>query len=201
VNLRIAQKLAIAVSIFLLITMGVTWGSNGVGSVKLKRASPVTKTPMQTNVLNVVLSKTPIVLKMQFVSDASSDVPPPTTTTTTSTTTTTIPPTTTTTTTAIASKPEVTTTIPPAAPSEEGNPVWTCIISHESGGNPTAVNSSSGAGGLFQFLPSSWIGYGGGKYASLPENASVSAQWDIAISAQRESGWYPWRGDGCTPVG
>jgi len=79
--------------------------------------------------------------------------------------------------------------------------IWDCIIAHESGGNPAAVNPSSGAGGLFQFLPSSWIGYGGGQFAPLPEQATAAQQWQIAIAAQAQSGWYPWVGDGCTPVG
>ena len=85
----------------------------------------------------------------------------------------------------------------PVQPVSSGNSTWACIIAHESGGNPTVVNSSSGAGGLFQFLPSSWIGYGGGQYASLPEYATVAQQWAVAIHAQAVSGWSPWRGDGC----
>lgn len=123
------------------------------------------------------------------------------TTTTTSTTTTTVPPTTTTTTIPIVT---TTTTQPPpiqAAPIESNSYIWNCIISHESQGNPTVVNSRSGAGGLFQFLPSSWKAYGGTVYSTLPEDATVAEQWDIAIKAQAESGWSPWRGDGCTPVG
>lgn len=86
-----------------------------------------------------------------------------------------------------------------AAPS--GSTIWDCIIAHESGGNPSAVNPSSGAGGLFQFLPSSWLAYGGGQFAPLPEEASAADQWVIAEAAQARSGWYPWVGDGCTPVG
>src|SRR4029434_1451859 len=31
-----------------------------------------------------------------------------------------------------------------------------CLIRYESGGNPYAVNRSSGASGLLQFLPSTW---------------------------------------------
>jgi len=75
--------------------------------------------------------------------------------------------------------------------------MWNCIIAHESRGNPSAVNSSSGAGGLFQFLPSSWAAYGGLAYASRAEYASVGAQWAVAEHAQAVSGWSPWRGDGC----
>jgi resuscitation-promoting factor RpfC len=76
--------------------------------------------------------------------------------------------------------------------------VWQCIISRESGGNPSAVNPSSGAGGLFQFLPSSFAAYGG---VGLPEDASVGEQWAVAEHAYAVSGWSPWIGDGCTPLG
>jgi hypothetical protein len=80
---------------------------------------------------------------------------------------------------------------PPAAPVSASG-TWGCIIQHESGGNPRAVNASSGAGGLFQFLPSSWI-----LYAGLPQNATVQEQWRIANNAYARSGFSPWRGDGC----
>ena len=43
----------------------------------------------------------------------------------------------------------------------------TCVIQRESGGNPSAVNPSSGAGGLYQFLPSTWQALG---HSGLPEN-------------------------------
>jgi hypothetical protein len=87
---------------------------------------------------------------------------------------------------------------PVARGSVSASGIWGCVIAHESGGNPSAVNPSSGAGGLFQFLPSSWAAYGG---TGLPENASVAEQWAIAEHAQAVSGWSPWVGDGCTPLG
>lgn len=68
---------------------------------------------------------------------------------------------------------------------------WGCIIAHESGGNPRAVNPSSGAGGLFQFLPSSWRAYGG---SGRPQDAPVAEQWRIAYAAYARSGWSPWGG-------
>ena len=46
-----------------------------------------------------------------------------------------------------------------------------CVIQAESGGNASAVNGSSGAGGLYGFLPSTWQSLG---YSGLPENASVA---------------------------
>ena len=41
-----------------------------------------------------------------------------------------------------------------------GSGYQSCVIAAESGGNPSAVNPSSGAGGLYQFLPSTWAGPG-----------------------------------------
>jgi len=72
---------------------------------------------------------------------------------------------------------------------------WACIISRESGGNPGAINRSSMAGGLFQFLPSSWRAYGGTGNAW---QASVAEQWRVALNAYARSGWSPWVAyDGC----
>src|SRR5262249_36987275 len=53
----------------------------------------------------------------------------------------------------------------PAAPAGSVSPAGlgafeSCVISHESGGNPRAVNPASGAGGLYQFLPSTWASLG-----------------------------------------
>ena len=48
-------------------------------------------------------------------------------------------------------------TPPPAAPSRIER-IADCIIQRESRGNPAAVNRSSGASGLGQFLPSTWRG-------------------------------------------
>jgi hypothetical protein len=86
------------------------------------------------------------------------------------------------------------TTAAPSSGPVSASGTWGCIIQHESGGNPRAVNASSGAGGLFQFLPSSWSLYGG---TGLPQNATVQEQWRIANNAYARSGFSPWRGDGC----
>lgn len=70
-----------------------------------------------------------------------------------------------------------------------------CVIRAESGGNPTAVNSSSGAGGLYQFLPSTWAALG---FPGLPENAPVSMQNAAFAKEYAQSGtsaWGPY--DGC----
>ncbi len=70
-----------------------------------------------------------------------------------------------------------------------------CVIARESGGNPSAVNPASGAGGLYQFLPSTWAALG---FSGLPEDASVATQNAAFEKAYAESGTNPWRPyDGC----
>jgi soluble lytic murein transglycosylase-like protein len=70
-----------------------------------------------------------------------------------------------------------------------------CVISRESGGNARAVNPSSGAGGLYQFLPSTWASLG---YSGLPEDAPVWEQNEAFQKAYAESGTSPWGPyDGC----
>jgi LysM repeat protein len=70
-----------------------------------------------------------------------------------------------------------------------------CVIQAESGGNASAVNPSSGAGGLYQFLPSTWQALG---FSGLPQNASVSEQNAAFAKEYAQSGssaWGPY--DGC----
>lgn len=69
-----------------------------------------------------------------------------------------------------------------------------CVIQHESGGNPHAVNSSSGAGGLYQFLPSTWQSLG---YSGSPQNAPVSQQNAAFQKLHSQMGSSPWITDGC----
>jgi resuscitation-promoting factor RpfC len=70
-----------------------------------------------------------------------------------------------------------------------------CVIARESGGNAAAVNSSTGAAGLYGFLPSTWHALG---YSGLPQDASPATQHE---AFQREyaqvgtSAWSPY--DGC----
>jgi soluble lytic murein transglycosylase-like protein len=70
-----------------------------------------------------------------------------------------------------------------------------CVIARESGGNAQAVNASSGAGGLYGFLPSTWQGLG---HSGLPENASVSEQNAAFQQEYAQSGTSAWSAyDGC----
>lgn len=69
-----------------------------------------------------------------------------------------------------------------------------CVVSHESNGNASAVNASSGAGGLYQFLPSTWASLG---FSGSPQDASVATQ-NAAFEKQFSlTGTAAWAGDGC----
>ncbi len=59
----------------------------------------------------------------------------------------------------------------------------------ESGGNFGAVNPSSGAGGAYQILPSTWDLYGGD---GDPENASPQQQTQVAAQIWADSGATAW---------
>jgi resuscitation-promoting factor RpfC len=106
-----------------------------------------------------------------------------------------------------APAPPVSAAAPVAAPAPVTQPASTatysgasgsyqsCVIAAESGGNPSAVNSSSGAGGLYQFLPSTWAALG---HSGLPQNASVAEQNQAFQQEYAQSGtsaWSPY--DGC----
>jgi hypothetical protein len=70
-----------------------------------------------------------------------------------------------------------------------------CVIQAESGGNAGAVNGSSGAGGLYGFLPSTWQALG---HSGLPENASVAEQNQAFQQEYAQSGSSAWSAyDGC----
>lgn len=63
------------------------------------------------------------------------------------------------------------------------------IVMCESGGNFTAVNPTSGAGGAYQILPSTWRLYGG---EGLPQDASAAEQHRIAAMIWADSGAAAW---------
>ncbi len=63
------------------------------------------------------------------------------------------------------------------------------IVMCESGGNFEAVNPSSGAGGAYQILPSTWELYGG---EGNPEDASPAEQSEIAAQIWADSGAAAW---------
>jgi septal ring factor EnvC (AmiA/AmiB activator) len=65
----------------------------------------------------------------------------------------------------------------------------TYIVMCESGGNYSAVNPSSGAGGAYQILPSTWELYGG---QGEPQNAPKAEQDRIASEIWADSGSGAW---------
>jgi hypothetical protein len=74
-----------------------------------------------------------------------------------------------------------------AAPS--GSPLPACTWQPESGGNPSAVNPSSGAGGYYQIMPSTWAAYGG---SGAPQSAPMSEQTAIAQKIYQSQGPGAW---------
>jgi peptidoglycan hydrolase CwlO-like protein len=78
-----------------------------------------------------------------------------------------------------------------AAPAFSGGPyaIPTYIVMCESGGNYSALNSSSGAGGAYQILPSTWRAYGG---RGLPHQGSKAEQDRIAAMIWADSGPNAW---------
>ena len=75
--------------------------------------------------------------------------------------------------------------------SYQGGPysIPTYIVMCESGGNYRALNPSSGAGGAYQILPSTWRAYGG---QGLPHQASKAEQDRIAAMIWADSGPGAW---------
>lgn len=65
----------------------------------------------------------------------------------------------------------------------------TYIVMCESGGNYSALNPSSGAGGAYQILPSTWDLYGG---EGAPQDAPKSEQDAIAAQIWADSGAGAW---------
>jgi septal ring factor EnvC (AmiA/AmiB activator) len=77
------------------------------------------------------------------------------------------------------------------APAYLGGPyaIPTYIVMCESGGNYSALNASSGAGGAYQILPSTWRAYGG---EGLPHQALKAEQDRIAAMIWADSGPSAW---------
>ncbi len=72
-----------------------------------------------------------------------------------------------------------------------GGSIWDRIAACESGGN-WAINTGNGYYGGLQFTSSTWLGYGGGAYASRADLASRDQQIAIAPKVQASQGWGAW---------
>lgn len=75
-----------------------------------------------------------------------------------------------------------------------GNLPPCCVMMRESGGNPTAVNPSSGASGKWQFMSDTWQGYGGySSAAQAPESVQDARAAEIWAGGAGAGHW----GGGC----
>jgi len=88
--------------------------------------------------------------------------------------------------------------VPPATGGNRPPAAFTaCVISRESGGDPTAYNSSSGASGLFGMLLSTWLSTGVG-YPHGAYTAPSSVQYQAYYILYARDGASPWSAyDGC----
>lgn len=90
---------------------------------------------------------------------------------------------------------------PVTAPAPIGS-FESCVMQRESGGDPTAYNTSSGASGLFGMLLSFWDGIDGGYFGHLYPGGASTAPYGVQLSAfsdaYAEDGTAPWAPyDGC----
>jgi hypothetical protein len=93
-------------------------------------------------------------------------------------------------------------TIPTYTQTREEVLYFECVTLRESSNNPTVINSSSGAAGLFQFLQSTWDlvarRVGRGDLVGVnPALASVPTQRYLAHVLFLWQGSSPWVSDGC----
>jgi hypothetical protein len=77
----------------------------------------------------------------------------------------------------------------PSSGASHGYTIPASIVMCESGGNYQAVNPSSGAGGAYQILPSTWAAYGG---SGLPQDAPPAEQDAIAAKIYAAGGASQW---------
>jgi nucleoid-associated protein YgaU len=68
---------------------------------------------------------------------------------------------------------------------------WDNVARCESGGN-WHINTGNGYYGGLQFSSSTWLGYGGGNYASRADLASKAEQITIANKVLASQGWGAW---------
>jgi hypothetical protein len=68
---------------------------------------------------------------------------------------------------------------------------WNRLANCESGGN-WHINTGNGFYGGLQFAAGTWIGYGGGRFASRADLASRDQQIVVAERVVRSQGWGAW---------
>lgn len=94
---------------------------------------------------------------------------------------------------AVAASATLITGVSLAAPAQAAGSVWDAVAACESGGN-WAISTGNGYYGGLQFSRSTWIAYGGARYAPTANRASKSAQ--IATAQRVLAG----QGPGAWPV-
>ncbi len=77
------------------------------------------------------------------------------------------------------------------APSVASGSAWDKLAACESGGN-WHINTGNGYYGGLQFTNSTWLGFGGGQYASRADLATREQQIAIAQKVQASQGWNAW---------
>lgn len=71
-----------------------------------------------------------------------------------------------------------------------------CIVQHESHGDPTATNGQYG--GIAQWSPEAWQRMGGTRYAASPTQASYTQQVQVLSYGLSHYGCHDWCPyDGC----
>lgn len=83
-----------------------------------------------------------------------------------------------------------------ASPHYAPSGLASCIVSHESGGDPGASNGSHT--GIAQWTQEAWLRHGGGRFASSPTGASYQEQLQVLSNGLAKYGcrdWCPF--DGC----
>jgi hypothetical protein len=80
-------------------------------------------------------------------------------------------------------------TVAPSSSSTGHYSIPASIVMCESGGDYRAVNPSTGAGGAYQILPSTWASYGG---SGLPQDAPPAEQDAIAAKIYATDGRGAW---------
>ena len=77
-----------------------------------------------------------------------------------------------------------------AAPAQAADK-WDQLVECEASGNWSA-NTGNGFSGGLQFTKSTWLAFGGGKYAPVAHQATREQQIDIAKKVQAGQGWGAW---------
>lgn len=79
----------------------------------------------------------------------------------------------------------------PAAPHVPFGSRWDALAACESTNN-WAINTGNGFSGGLQFTPSTWLAFGGGKYAPMAWQATRDQQIEIAEKVLAVQGWGAW---------